>query len=267
MCHDENPGDHMADAAETYVTVCDCRTFIRRGGAGEPVLFLHGAGGLPGWQPFHARLAERYDVFAPDHPGYGQSDNPGWLEEVADLAQFYLEFLKSCDLRGVHLIGHSLGGWIALEMATRSTARIKSLTLLSAAGIRVKDMGPPDIFAMDQEELLRTLFHDRALIEQQLAATPGPEQLAAMARNRVTAARLGWNPRFCNPKLRKWLRKIDIPTHIIWGDQDRIFAPVYANELQNEIAGSKVTMIPDTGHMLHVEKADAVADAVLGFAH
>jgi len=256
----------MADAAEAFVTVCDCRTLVRRGGTGEPVLFLHGAGGFPGWQPFLAQLADRYDVMAPDHPGYGQSDYPPWLEEVADLAQFYLEFLKSCDLHGVQVIGHSLGGWIALEMATRSTARIKSVTVLSSAGIRVKGHGPPDLFAMDPEELVRALYHDQSLIEQQLSTPPTPEQLATMTRNRTTSARLGWNPRFFNPKLRKWLRRIDVPTHIIWGEQDKIFVPAYANELQNEIAGAKVTMIPDTGHMLLVEKADAVADAVVAFS-
>jgi pimeloyl-ACP methyl ester carboxylesterase len=256
----------MTEAAEAFVTVCDCRTLVRRGGAGESVLFLHGAGGLPGWQPFLARLAERYEVLAPDHPGYGQSESPPWLEEVADLAQFYLEFLKQFDLTGVQVIGHSLGGWIALEMAIRSTARLKSVTLLSSAGIRVKGLAPPDIFAMDPDELVRALFHDQQLIEQQLNTPPTQEQLAIMTRNRVTSARLGWNPRFFNPKLRKWLRKIDVPTHIIWGEQDRIFAPAYATELQNEIAGARVTMIPDTGHMLLVEKADAVADAVVEFA-
>src|SRR5262249_34667761 len=189
--------------------------------------------------------------------------SPPWLEEVGDLAQFYLEFLKSFDLTGVRVVGHSLGGWIALEMAIRSTARIKSMTLLSAAGIRVKDLGPPDIFAMDPEELVRTLFHDQALIEQQLSTPLTPEQIATVTRNRMTSARLGWNPRFCNPKLRKWLRRIDVPTHIVWGDQDRIFAPAYAAELQKEIAGAKVTIISGTGHMLHVEKAGAVADAVV----
>ena len=70
----------MANAAENFLTVCDCRTFVRRDGAGRPLLFLHGAGGLPGWQPFLATLADRYDVIAPDHPGYGQSDTPAWLE-------------------------------------------------------------------------------------------------------------------------------------------------------------------------------------------
>jgi pimeloyl-ACP methyl ester carboxylesterase len=256
----------MTDASETFVTVCGCKIFMRRAGTGAPVLFLHGAGGLPGWQPFLARLAERYDVIAPDHPGYGQSDSPPWLDEVADLAQFYLEFLKTFDLSGVQVIGHSLGGWIALEMATRSTARMKSVTLLSSAGIRVKGMGPPDLFAMDPDELVRTLFHDQVLIEQALSTPPTPEQIATITRNRVTSARLGWNPRLFNPKLRKWLRRIDVPTHIIWGDQDKIFAAAYATELQNEIAGARVTIIPDTGHMLQVERPDAVADAVLAFA-
>jgi pimeloyl-ACP methyl ester carboxylesterase len=257
----------MANPAEKFLTVCDCRTFVRRGGAGQPLLFLHGAGGFPGWQPFLAQIANHYDVIAPDHPGYGQSDTPAWLEEVADLAQFYLEFLKHLDLAGVHVIGHSLGGWIALEMATRSTARIRSLTALSSAGIRVKNQGPPDIFAMDPDELVRALFHDPALIEQQLTTPFTPEQIATTSRNRVTSARLGWSPRFFNPKLRKWLRRIDVPTHIIWGDQDKIFAPAYATELQREIAGAKVTIIPDTGHMLHVEKANVVADAVVSFAN
>ena len=82
----------MANAAENFQTVCDCRTLVRRGGTGQPLLFLHGAGGLPGWQPFLATLADRYDVIAPDHPGYGQSDTPAWLEEVSDLAQFIWSF-------------------------------------------------------------------------------------------------------------------------------------------------------------------------------
>src|SRR5262249_5551995 len=93
-------GAMMPTVKEAFVTVCDCRTFVRRSGAGQPVLFLHGAGGLPGWQPFLERLAERYDVLAPDHPGYGQSEAPPWLEDVSDLAQFYLEFLKAFDLTG-----------------------------------------------------------------------------------------------------------------------------------------------------------------------
>jgi pimeloyl-ACP methyl ester carboxylesterase len=256
----------MAEAQETFVTVCDCRVLLRRGGAGEPLLYLHGARGLPGWLPFLGRLAERHDVIAPDHPGYGRSQNPAWLEEIADLALFYLELLKQQDLTNVHVVGHSMGGWIALEMAIRSTARIKTLTAISSAGIRIKGLGPPDVFAMDRDEQIRTYFHDPATIERELNATLTPEQQGQIADNLVTAARLGWHPRFFNPKLRKWLRRIDVPTHIIWGDSDKILVPAYASELQKEIAGSQVTILADAGHMLHMEKPDAVAEAVAGFA-
>jgi pimeloyl-ACP methyl ester carboxylesterase len=255
----------MAEAKESFVTACDCRLFVRRSGEGEPLLYLHGARGLPGWLPFLARLSERYDVIAPDHPGYGRSQHPGWLEDVGDLAQFYLELLKELKLPSVHVVGHSMGGWIALEMGVRSTQRFKSLTAIASAGIRIKGMGSPDIFAMDREEALRTYFHDPAMIERELKAELTPEQQDIVADNLVTAAKLGWSPRFFNPKLRKWLRRIDVPTHIIWGDSDKVVAPAYAAELQKEIAGAKVTMLRDAGHMLHMEQPDAVARAVMDF--
>jgi pimeloyl-ACP methyl ester carboxylesterase len=118
---------------------------------------------------------------------------------------------------------------------------------------------------MDREEALRTYFHDPATIERELKAELSPEQQDVVASNLVTAAKLGWNPRFFNPKLRKWLRRIDVPTHIIWGDSDKLIAPPYAAELQKEIPGAKVTMLRDAGHMLHMEQPDAVARAVLDF--
>ena len=98
-------------------------------------MFLHGAGGHTGWMAFLDELAERFAVFAPEHPGFGQSDDPPWLDEVADLAYFHLDLLKALGLDRVHLIGTSLGGWVAAEMAVRSTARLASLTLVGAVGI------------------------------------------------------------------------------------------------------------------------------------
>ena len=255
----------MAEAKDTTVTVCDCRVAVRRGGAGPPLLYLHGARGLPGWLPFLGKLADRFEVFAPDHPGYGRSDNPGWLEEIPDFAYFYLEFLKVQKLERAHVVGHSLGGWIAAEMAIRSTQRMATLTLISAAGLRLKGKGSPDMFAMDRPQIIRTFFHDPATIEHQLANPPAPEEETQVARNLVTAARVAWQPRFHNPKLRKWLRRIDVPTHIIWGDDDKVVVPDYGPEFQKEIPGSKMTILADAGHMLHMEKPDVLADAVTDF--
>lgn len=107
-----------------------------RGGEGAPLVVLHGASGAM-WLPFMDKLMRRFDVIAPEHPGFGESDTPDWLDTIHDIAYFYLDFLAELKLDGVHLVGPSLGGWIAAELAVRSTARLASLTLADAAGLYV----------------------------------------------------------------------------------------------------------------------------------
>ena len=98
---------------QSEIEIRGCRVNLLRGGAGPPLLFLHGASGGGIWHPFLDRLAEGFDVIAPEHPGYGLSATPDWLDNIGDLAYFYLDFLKALELRGVHLVGLSIGGWIA----------------------------------------------------------------------------------------------------------------------------------------------------------
>src|SRR5262249_57720875 len=111
------------------------RVRVRRAGSGKPVLFLHGAGGWPPWLPFFERVSNRFAVTVPEHPGFGGSDDPHWLRDVPDLAMYYLDLLDSAFAAPVHLIGHSLGGWTAAEMAVRNTRRIASLPLIAPACI------------------------------------------------------------------------------------------------------------------------------------
>ena len=149
----------MAYSIET-VTVAGAAIRLFRGGpedrGGTPIVFLHGAGGHTGWMAFLDELAERFAVFAPEHPGFGQSDDPPWLDEIADLAYFHLDLLKALGLDRVHLIGTSLGGWVAAEMAVRSTARLASLTLVGAVGITTANGETiPDTFRMPDDENLR----------------------------------------------------------------------------------------------------------------
>lgn len=255
----------MAEATEQKIKIRDCEAFLRRGGSGDPVLFLHGAGGVPGWIPSFEKIADSHDLLVPDHPGFGQSDQPDWLDDMNDMALFYLDFLKEQGLENVHLAGQSLGGWIALEMAVRSTHRIRSLTLVGAAGIRIKGKPIADIFMMDPEEMTRSLFVDQSFADRILNANLTEEQQDIQIRNRVTTARLGWQPRLFNPSLRKWMHRVDVPTHIIWGDQDKIVDPAYGPEFQSLITGSELTVIKDAGHLPHIETADAFADAFTGF--
>src|SRR5258708_6853359 len=143
---------HTIDA----VTVAGARVGLFRGGpkGAPPLVFLHGAGGHTGWMAFLEELSTRFEVFAPEHPGFGQSDDPPWLDEVADLAYFHLDLLAALGLERVHLVGTSLGGWVAAEMAVRSTARLATLTLVGAVGITAGGEPIPDIFRLPVERNL-----------------------------------------------------------------------------------------------------------------
>jgi pimeloyl-ACP methyl ester carboxylesterase len=255
----------MAEPAISTMTICDCRVRLMRGGSGPPLLFLHGAGGAGSWLPFMARLAQDFDVIVPEHPGYGASDTPPWLDTVGDLANFYLAFLDRLDLAGVHLVGSSVGGWIAADLAVRNSVRLASLTLVGAAGIHVPDVPQVDTFLSNDEQRVRDLFYDQALADKVIALTADPEAQDVSLKNRTTTARLVWQPRSHDPQLRKWLHRIGVPTLVIWGGEDRLFPREYAFAYQKLIPGSKAVVIPECGHLPHVEKADAFISELAAF--
>jgi pimeloyl-ACP methyl ester carboxylesterase len=246
----------MPSHSETTLLVCGTETKVLRGGEGPPLLFLSGAGSSGEWQPFMNQLANRFDVIAPRHPGFGGTEMPGWLDNIHDMAYFYLDLLSELDLMGVHLVGLSLGGWIAAEMAVRNTSRLASLTLVDAAGIYVKGVPVVDTFRSSDEQRVRDMFHDQTLAEQVIARTLLPEREDLMLRERQTAAKLMWQPRSYDPHLAKWLHRIDVPTLVLWGENDKLFPREYASEYQRLIPGSKAVLLPDCGHLPNLEKAD-----------
>ena len=211
-------------AREEFVEVNGCKVRLVRAGKGPKILFLHGANGPAIWVPFFDKLAERYEVIATDHPTYGKSGDPEWLEDIGDLAFFYLDFLQALDLEDVHLLGHSMGGWLALEIAIRDTSRLASVTVVSPAGIRVKGHPPADIFKLTPPEMIPLVYHGDELRKKMLdmAAQPKSDaELDDLIRTRTASARLCWHPRLYNPKLARWLHRIDVPAQIVWGDFGR----------------------------------------------
>ncbi|HEY6993784.1 MAG TPA: alpha/beta hydrolase [Xanthobacteraceae bacterium] len=246
-------------------TVAGCAVNVMRGGSGPPLLFLHGAGGAGIWLPFMDKLAEHYDVIVPDHPGYGHSDKPDWLDDISDLAFFYLDFMDDLALDGLHLMGSSLGGWLAAEIAIRSTQRLRTLTLVSAAGLHVPGVPKGDIFLWTPEERVRNLFVDQRFADQRLAMSLTEEQIDIGLRNELATADLGWHPRFHHPRVRKWIHRIDVPTLIVWGDSDKIFPARYGEEYHRLIKGSRLVVLPVCGHLPQVEKADAFVDLFTRF--
>ena len=255
----------MADHATTTIAVRGCNIKLMRGGSGPPLLFLHGASGAGAWLPFMQSLASRFDVIVPQHPGFNDSDTPDWLDTIHDLAYFYLDFMEQLDLDRVHLVGASLGGWIAAELAVRDTYRLSSLTLVGAAGIHVPGAKQVDLFLGSDEQRIRDFFHDPACAEEMIARILRPEFEDANMKNRIATAKLAWQPRAYDPHLRKWLHRIDIPTLIVWGANDRVFPMEYAYAWQQAIPGSTAVVIPECGHIPQVEKAAVFVAELTGF--
>lgn len=251
---------------EASIDIRGAKLHLRRLGKGAPLLFLHGVQGLPASTETLESLAERFEVLAPDHPGFGHSDAPDWIDNVPDLGFFYLDLLDALDLKAVHVVGVSLGGWIAMEMAIRSTARIKSLILAAAAGIRAEGAARGDMFICSPAELGKLLFADeRAAAAWSAQWQASPETLEAYDKNRYAAAKYTWQPRLYNPKLATWLHRIDVPTQIIWGESDKLIAPAHAAALKALIRDSEVAMVPGGGHMLDIDQPTRFADTVSRF--
>ena len=245
--------------------VRDVTLKVHRAGSGNTVLFLHGAGGVPQWLPFFDALAEHYEVLVPEHPGFGGSDDPPWLRSIADLALFYLDLLEEAGLDRIHLIGNSLGGWLAAELLIRDRSRFKSLVQLAPAGIRVKGVPPGDNFIWGPEEALRNLYHDQSYADRILSLTPSEAQVDVMLHNRFTVAKLGWQPRWYDPDLEKWLHRIKLPALVVWGENDKIMPPAYAALWKERLPDARLVMLEACGHLPHVEHAATVARHVRDF--
>jgi pimeloyl-ACP methyl ester carboxylesterase len=239
-----------------------------RGGPTEtgapPVVFLHGAGGHPGWMAFLEELSQRFAVFAPEHPGFGQSDDPPWLDRVDDLAYFYLDFLKALGLERVHLIGTSLGGWIAAELAVRNTNRLSSLTLVGAVGITAGGEPIPDIFRMPVEENLRRFYADQERAARRVGDMTKVD-MNLVAKNQATVMRLAYRPRFDNPDLGKWLHRIDVPTLLLWGDKDGLVPPAFGEAYRALIPDARLVVLAEAGHAPFDEQRGAFLAAFFEF--
>jgi pimeloyl-ACP methyl ester carboxylesterase len=230
---------------------------LSEAGTGAPVLYLHGAGGH-NWYAMLETLSGKYHVMAPEHPGFGRTVLPDWLTSVGDLAYFYLDMLAALGLERVHLVGHSLGGWTAAEIAVRNTSRLASVTLMAPAGVPAREAPYGDIFLWSPEEHARNSFFEPKLVEQRLAALPNAD-IDVMLQNRAAAARLAWQPRLHNPQLPHWLHRIDVPTLLVWGEEDRICPFACRTAFLDTIKGVELYALPRSGHALHTERPGEVA--------
>jgi pimeloyl-ACP methyl ester carboxylesterase len=236
----------------------------RRFGEGPALLFLRSEDSLPDAPEFFDPLMREFDVIVPDHPGFRTSDTPDWLKGIGDAAYFYLDFLEQLDLAGVHVVGASLGGWIAAEVAVRNCARIASLNLIAPFGVRRRGTPFGDIFMWTPEENLQHRFFDSTLAEKFLAAarTQTQEEATAYLKDRYAAARLCWHPRFHNPELERWLHRLDRPLQLIWGDSDKIVPNTIAETWRAALPQARLSIIQRCGHLPQFERPRETAETI-----
>ncbi len=249
------------------ITVAGVTLEIEEAGQGRPLLFLHPGEGLQPARPWIEALARTHRVIAPHHPGFGNSTLPDWIGTVDDLAYLYLDLAKQLGLDNAVLAGACFGGWIAAEMAVRDTARFAGLVLTAPLGIKTGghlDRDIADLHSLPAAEVLRLSWADPAKGTVDHASLPDTE-LAAIARGRETLALFGWKPYMHNPRLKRWLHRIDIPTHLIWGDSDGVVSTAYGEAWRAEIPGATMAIIPDAGHYPHWEQPETFAAAVTTF--
>lgn len=236
-------------------------------GSGRPLLFLHGEDYFTQHRSFIDRLARRWQVIVPRHPGFGGTKRPGWFRQVGDIAYLYLDLLDARGLDDAVVVGSSFGGWVALEMAVRSTARIGQLVLMGSLGVKFsgrEERDIADLLALSAEEVARHVFADPARAPDY--ATMDEAELVRVAADREAAVLYGWRPFMHDPALVHWLHRIDVPALVLWGDRDRVTAPAYGEKLAAAIPGAWFQAIAGAGHYPQIEQTETVAAAIEEFA-
>jgi pimeloyl-ACP methyl ester carboxylesterase len=238
-------------------------------GNGTPLLYLHGAGGLLGVDPFLEDLANDFKVIAPHLPGYGESTGAEHIDDILDVILFHHQLLDELGVASAHVVGHSMGGMIAAEFAALDVHRVKKLVLVTPAGFWLDEHPIPDVFAMEPPELVAHLFHDpQSPIAQMFTTIPEDmkllEEMYVERIKRFTqASKFLWPIPDRGLKKRAW--RIAAKTLVVMGGSDRLIPPVYANEFTSRIKNSSAVTIPETGHLPMYEQQAVFVKTVRDF--
>jgi pimeloyl-ACP methyl ester carboxylesterase len=264
------------------LTIRDRKIQLLRGGSGTPLLYLHGLvadiHSLPtntGFTAFHDTLAAAFSVCAPALPGYADSEGFDDLETIEDAVFFCLDAIDTLKLEKVHLVGSSLGGWVATEFATRHSHRLHKLVLIDPLGISTPQARIGNFFYAvtpkaegGQHEVRELIFRNP---NSELAVGAIPDQMSSEAnllfyKAQMVGARLGWKPPYLhNPRLKDHLFRVHVPTLIIWAGEDKLAPPALADMFKNGIARAEVAFVPGAAHALILEQPERVATLVTQF--
>ena len=243
------------------------RIRVHEAGEGEPLLFLHGAGGLMRDDRLLAALAGRYRVYAPLLPGYEDSSGEGRIRTMLDAVLLTYDVMDALGLSRPLVVGLSMGGMIAAEMAALAPNEIERLCLVSSAGLWLDKHPMPDLFSFLPQEFPEYLFHDVELGRKLMAPGGDINDVKFLADFMVmNAKRLGMAGKLLFPipdrGLAERLYRIRARTLLIWGENDRLTPLPYAHAFREAIAGARLVTIPQAGHLVGHEKPDQVLAAL-----
>jgi pimeloyl-ACP methyl ester carboxylesterase len=249
------------------VAVGGTELYLVRGGTGPPMLVLHGMEGHEGWLAFHAALAAGGTVLAPSHPGFGHTECPPWLRTIQHQAVFYNWFLQTAGLEQVTLVGIGVGGWIAAQMAVMCQASLRHLVLVDAAGIRPEHTEILDVFVTPWKQVLDQAFADpRAAPEYARIFGGGIAEFGGSREaGRTMSMRMCFRPFMYDPALPGMLGKVQVPTLIVWGREDRIVPLECAYQYQQAIPRATVRVLDRCGHFAHFEQPRLLAETISEF--
>lgn len=244
----------------------------RRGGSGEPVLFLHGHWLTRRWTPFHQQLADRVDLFAPELPGFGDSPAATEFTTRPDMVLLLRAMLDELGLDGVHVVGYGLGGWLAADFAVWAPDRVRSLAVIAPFGLRVPGHPLADVFIMNPSTYTERYFSAASSADEQFGdlvpgvGTPadgGPEEFAHRYGELGAAAALMWAPRY-DLRLETRLPRLAVPALVVGAADDRI-VPAAHVDAWAALLGAKRTTIQSAGHAVLVEAPDTTVAAIADF--
>ena len=237
---------------------------IHTEGSGRALLFLHGEDYFGQHRPFFDVLAKRFRLVAPRHPGFGSSSLPDSFRSVDDLAYLYLDLVENLHLERPVLVGASLGGWIALEMAVRSPKTFERLVLLGTVGVKMggrEERDFADIYQIPETEMRELTFADPGRFVPKYAELDQAE-LTAIARDRESTWHFAWRPYMHNPTLKTWLHRVRAPTLMVWGEQDGVAGLDYAHALSKALPDARLEVVAQAGHYPQIEQPEKVASLI-----
>ena len=254
----------MTTASQTWTReiteLAGSRVELVRGGTGNPLLILHDESGHPGWLRYHEELSSAFSVYVISYPGFGASEHLDWIASVRDMATWYLGALDDLQLENPSLMGFSLGGWLAAEIATMSPERFSKLVLVGAAGIKPPTGEIFDMFLATAKDYLTIGVADPSSVDEfeiVCPSEPTQEQIDGWEDAREMACRLSWKPYMHNPTLPHLLRRVKrLPTLIVWGKDDAVVPPSAGEVYHESIGGSRLEVLDRCGHRPEIERTD-----------